>query len=231
MKRVLEPELMQDLLQVQAYSEADFSESDESLVNRIEEYLLVEGKKLDSKSLIVDVGCGPGNITQRLGSRWPYSKIIGIDGSQPMLAVARRRKSEEKARGSLSEISYYCCDIASLGDGEINLEQSVDLIVSNSCLHHVHDPSCFWQALECLSHKGTVHFHRDLRRPSSIEKAIALQRIYLPESPQVLIDDYLASLQASFTVEEVIAQLEMEGLEELSVYEYGDRYLEVVGTL
>lgn len=91
MNRVLEPELMQDLLQVQAYAEADFSESENSLIKRIEEILDLESKQLGSKSLIVDLGCGPGNITERLSTRWPFSKILGIDGSEAMLAVARPR--------------------------------------------------------------------------------------------------------------------------------------------
>ena len=108
---------MQDLLQVRAYSDADFSDSDNSLINRIEEYLLVQGKIIDSKSVIFDVGCGPGNITERLSARWPYSRIIGIDGSEAMLAVARNRKKQGSSGDDLSKVNYYNCEGAIINVG------------------------------------------------------------------------------------------------------------------
>ena len=227
MKRVLEPELMQDLLQVQAYAEADFSESDNSLIKRIEEILDLESKQLGSKSLIGDLGCGPGNITERLSSRWPFSNILGIDGSEAMLAVARQRKNH---RETYSRINYCCCDLGSIVNRSIVFEKAADLIVSNSLLHHLHDPSYFWKALKHFTAQGTVYLHRDLRRPSSMDEAIALQKKYLPDAPKVLINDYLASLQAAFTVSEVEVQLESQGLEQLRVCENDDRYLEIFGS-
>ena len=230
MERAPEPELMQDLLQVKAYAQEDFSTGDDSLICRVEEYLLKKGKVLDSRSLIVDLGCGPGNITTRLGLRWPSVKVIGVDGSEAMLAIARSRKVEKMPNNSFENISYLCCDISLIADGSISLKENVDLIVSNSFLHHLHDPSKFWRTLKALSTKGTFHLHRDLRRPSSLDEAIALQKIYLPDSPEVLTREELASLQAAFTVSELKAQLNSQGLGHLSVLELGDRYLEIVGT-
>ena len=64
-----------------------------------------------------------------------------------------------------------------------------------------------------------------------MEAAIALQKTYLDDAPKILIHDYLASLQAAFTIQEVEAQLNSEGLAHLSVYEVMDRYLEVVGII
>ena len=83
--------------------------------------------------------------------------------------------------------------------------------------------------MNSLSSRGTVHFHRDLRRPSSIEQANALQETYLSDAPEILKKDYLASLQAAFTVEEIKEQLVSEGHKQLTVYEEEDRYLEVIG--
>ncbi len=231
MKRVPEPELMQDLLQVKAYSEADFSISDDSLINSIGEYLLRKGRKLNSKSLIIDIGCGPGNITERLSAKWPSVEVLGIDGSESMIAVARNRKNKLKDKEAFKKISYSCLDISLIADGLVNLGKSANLIVSNSLLHHIHFPNMFWKALRALSGKDTLHYHRDLRRPSSLADAISLQKTYLPDSPKILISDYLASMQAAFTVAEVKIQLENEGLDQLTVHEDGDRYLEVVGNL
>lgn len=42
-----------------------------------------------SPGSIIDVGCGPGNVTQMLRHRWPYSEIVGVDSSESMIARAR----------------------------------------------------------------------------------------------------------------------------------------------
>jgi SAM-dependent methyltransferase len=43
--------------------------------------------------LIVDYACGAGNLLFLLSSRFPYSKLIGLDGSAFLLQRARRRLS------------------------------------------------------------------------------------------------------------------------------------------
>lgn len=73
--------------------------------------------------------------------------------------------------------------------------------------------------------------HRDLRRPANPQEALALRERYLPNAPEVLRHDYLASLHAAFTVEEVRAQLDRCGLHSLRVEALADRYLEVSGRL
>lgn len=43
---------------------------------------------------IVDLGCGPGNVTALLRERWPHARLTGIDSSEAMLAHARRDHPE-----------------------------------------------------------------------------------------------------------------------------------------
>ncbi|MEM1369388.1 MAG: methyltransferase domain-containing protein [Cyanobacteria bacterium P01_H01_bin.15] len=45
---------------------------------------------------IADIGCGPGNSTALLWSRWPDSKVVGIDNSSEMLATARTAYPERE---------------------------------------------------------------------------------------------------------------------------------------
>ena len=149
--------------------------------------------------------------------------------TESMLAIARRRSSGSSFPYFRKKFRYCCWDISLIADGSVGLGKTTNLIVSNSLLHHIQNPHKFWEALKALSSKGTVHFHRDLRRPSSLNEAIDLQKTYLGNSPQVLVNDYLASLQASFTVAEVKSQLRNEGLDQLNVFEVEDRYLDVVG--
>ena len=37
---------------------------------------------------IVDLGCGPGRLTQQLAERWPAAHVVGVDNSPEMLAKA-----------------------------------------------------------------------------------------------------------------------------------------------
>ncbi|MGK5732574.1 trans-aconitate 2-methyltransferase [Streptomyces sp. URMC 124] len=40
---------------------------------------------------IVDLGCGPGNVTALLAERWPAARVTGLDHSEAMLRDARER--------------------------------------------------------------------------------------------------------------------------------------------
>ena len=231
MKRVLEPELMESHEQVKAYAAADFSIGDASLLIRLEEYISDLHKIINDKSLIIDLGCGPGNITERLFSRWPFAKVIGIDGSEEMLSVARKRQQRIKDSVDLNRFQYIYGNLGLFANERFDFEQHPDVIVTNSVLHHIHDPSLFWKAMKNLGKRGTIIFTKDLRRPSSLQEAKQLQEKYQPNAPTILNKDYLASMQAAFTVDEIRIQLNSAGLYQLKVFEVDDRYLEVIGVL
>ena len=40
-------------------------------------------------ALVVDLGCGPGNLTAILAQRWPGAAVVGVDSSPQMLAQAQ----------------------------------------------------------------------------------------------------------------------------------------------
>ena len=42
-----------------------------------------------SPRLVVDLGCGPGNMTALLADRWPSASVRGLDSSPEMIAAAR----------------------------------------------------------------------------------------------------------------------------------------------
>ncbi len=228
-KRTPEPELMNNPLQVKAYAEADFSKGDSFFVDELEKNLKLSRRLPNSSTRIFDLGCGPGNVTERLALRWPFATVLGLDGAEEMIALARKRKD------SLGEINrrlfYRCLNLKQISDGSFVEDLSAEMLVSNSLLHHFHEPIHFWKSVKGLAKPGGFLFLRDLRRPSSRDSAKALQEKYLPMSPMILIRDYLASLHASFTVDEVKIQLAQSDLTGLTVTEFSDCYLEVFGTI
>jgi len=81
---------------------------------------LVAAINLDSPQRVVDLGCGPGNSTQVLRSRWPDAKITGVDSSAAMIAAAE---------GLYSDQTWVCADARTWKSNE-----PVDLVFSNAAL-------------------------------------------------------------------------------------------------
>ena len=227
MNRTPEPELMQIPSQVRAYADADFSRSDSMVVKSLEKYLQKAGRTLNKSDLIFDMACGPGNIAERIAKNWPLANVVGIDGSKEMLNEAENRLSLNLTKN----LSYELIDINSIASGEIRFPFKADVLVSNSALHHFHEPYCFWGALKKLGKTKCIHIHRDLIRPTSLEKAFEIKEKHLSDSPEILKKDFYASLKASFTVDEVSQQLVDAGLSQLEVFQVDELYFEIIGCI
>ncbi len=219
MERICEPELMDDLAQARAYASADFSSTDQAMVERIVELF---GTELGER--IVDLGCGPGNISFRLARRCPGSRVLGIDGAAAMLAIAQQRLQADAKAGRTLRFHQARLPCPELAGG-------FTAVVSNSLLHHLHDPQVLWQTVRQLAAAGAAIYVKDLRRPADQAGMEALVTLHAADAPPLLRRDYRHSLQAAFSREEVEAQLQEAGLEELTVRELADRHLEIAGRL
>ncbi len=146
MKRRPEPELMETPSQVRAYADADFSRSDSMVVKELEKFLNKLRKTLNKNDLILDVACGPGNISRRMAENWPFVKVVGIDGSKEMLNEAEK----QLGKNFLKNLTYELIEINSISTGKKHFPLKADVLVSNSALHHFHDPYRFWDALKKL---------------------------------------------------------------------------------
>ncbi len=50
---------------------------------------LIARVPIDAPQTVVDLGCGTGNVARILAERWPRARIVGVDNSAEMLAVAK----------------------------------------------------------------------------------------------------------------------------------------------
>ena len=216
MQRCPEPELMNGVDQVAAYAAADFSAGDDVTIDRIRS--LVAEWPLGNRPIVVDLGCGPGNITVLLARLLPEARVIGIDGAERMLELARQRAADQALA-----IEFLHRDLRQIKG------LKADLVVSNSLLHQLHDPLLLWRVTSQLAKRGCRVLHRDLRRPESMDELNHLQTLHLPDAPELLLQDFRASLRAAFEPAEVVDQLRITGMKQLSVQLEGDRYLVVSG--
>jgi len=83
---------------------------------------------------VLDVGCGTGRVTEALLSLVPQGRVLAIDASPDMVALARRRL------GNRAQV--WCQDVL-----ELYLDLPVDAIVSTATLHWVPDHDRLWAQL------------------------------------------------------------------------------------
>ena len=234
MQRLPEPELMDDALQARAYAAADFSATDQALVDTVLERLAaVPLLAPGPPERMVDLGCGPGNISFRLAQACPTATVLGLDGAEAMIGLADQRLQNDPGRWTGLQFQRACLPLA---PGAIaNLTGAwlppFTTLVSNSLLHHLHDPQVLWRSLRQLGAPKALVVVRDLRRPRDQEALEALVECHAAGAPAVLRRDFALSLRAAFRADEVSEQLQTAGLQQLTVRELGDRHLEVVGRL
>lgn len=219
MKRVAEPELMDKLEQAQAYANADFEEPH----SRVIELFDVEFPGSEISGPILDLGCGPGDITFRFCHRFPEAAITAVDGSAVMIRLANERKAREGGVADRIEFIEGCIPGARI------VHISYDLIISTSFLHHLHQPEVLWQTIAEYSGWGTRIFVVDLLRPENRAEAEELVNRYSADEPEILQRDFYNSLLAAFRPEEIEEQLVSAGLGELSIKRVSDRHLIVSG--
>jgi trans-aconitate 2-methyltransferase len=95
---------------------------------------------------VVDLGCGPGNVTRTLIDRWPSAHVLGIDSSAAMVEAARPLANDR--------LEFRQADITTwTPDGPL------DLIVANAALHWVPDHTALMPAwVAALRPGGTFAF-------------------------------------------------------------------------
>jgi len=217
MKRQLEPELMNDGDQTQAYFEADV-DAHFNIVELIDKML----GNMDIKGNILDLGCGPGNTSFKIAEHFPNAHVTGVDGSASMLALAKQQKrpAAVKERVTFVQSLIPSTDIP---------PKKYDLIMSTRFLHHLHQPRFLWDTINQHATTGTKIFIADLKRPESQSAAKWLVYTFANKESKLFKEDFYYSLLASFTPEEINQQLQVAGLNELSVYI--DTYMLIYGEL
>lgn len=79
--------------------------------------------RADRPRTVVDLGCGPGNLTALLAERWPQAEVTGVDASPEMISAAR---------SGVPGIRFEVGDLRGWTPSE-----PVDVLVSNATLQWV----------------------------------------------------------------------------------------------
>lgn len=139
---------------------------------------------------VVDLGCGPGNLTETLGQRWPAAVIEAVDSSAEMVDAARQRGIE----AVVGDVSAWAP------------APDTDVVISNATLHWIPEHADLvvrwaealspgsWLAFqvpgnwEAPSHRGLLDV---AKRPPFAEP---LRDMPFQDGPVVLMPDEYAGL-------------------------------------
>ncbi len=88
---------------------------------------IAEDLPLKNEGALVDIGCGPGDLAYLIARKYPDIKVIGIDLSEPVIALAKRKK--------LANLTFQVMDGQNMAFGDNYIEH----IVSSISFHHWHD--------------------------------------------------------------------------------------------
>jgi ubiquinone/menaquinone biosynthesis C-methylase UbiE len=209
MERISEREVMDQSENAKAYADADFDEVNQKFIEK-----LFSLSNPCDVSVALDIGTGPGDIPKRLLETRPDWNILATDMSRPMLAQSTKSKN----------LLFFQSDAKNLPipDGFITF------LFSNSLLHHLPDPTPFWNECKRVLHARGTLLVRDLYRPEDQRQAAELVETYAAHEHPILKEDFFNSLLAAFTPDEIETQLEQCGLSEASVEIVSDRHMDII---
>jgi trans-aconitate 2-methyltransferase len=119
---------------------------------------------LSAPRRVVDLGCGPGNSTALIASRYPNADILGVDSDEAMLKQARATRVN--ARFEAGDFETWAPREAS------------DLIYTNAAMHWVTDPlDVAARLFQALARGGALALQvpQNFDKPSHVEMRAAAQ--------------------------------------------------------
>ncbi len=102
---------------------------------------------------MLDVGCGPGNLTIDFAWRLPAGRVVGLDNTAPPLEQARRAAAD----AGVANVSFEVGDAYQLRFAD----DSFDVVHAHQVLQHLTDPVAGLKELLRVCRTGGVVAARD----------------------------------------------------------------------
>ena len=203
LQRKLEPEVMDSAEDASEYNEMDHSAVNQAFVDELLAFL---GTNTDFKSRldddeedligVLDVGTGTALIPALLCDQHAAFKVIAVDMAVSMLELASYNV-HASLRGDRIELVQ--ADAKDLGYES----EMFDIVISNSIVHHIHDPKqCVAEMVRVVQPGGAI-FVRDLMRPESIETLESIVQAYAGDATEYCQQLFHQSLHAALTLDEM----------------------------
>jgi SAM-dependent methyltransferase len=147
---------------------------------------------------VLDVGCGTGSSLLEAARKWPGARLIGLDASTGMLAVAERQ-AEQLPAAARGRISFVESDAGSLPIADA----SIDLVITAFMLQQVPSrPAVLAEFRRVLRPGGIAAIVGWLTESESfapeveMEAALSDAGVVRPPNPEVRSGHYLSATEA-----------------------------------
>jgi len=216
--RIPEPEIMDDLSEVGAYSsaaaQAHLSKIDGTFVEHA--LGLVKGCE---KGRALDIGTGPGQIVIKLARRLTTWKFVGVDRSPNMISQARSNLALVGAEVA-GRVEFQVAD----GNRLDFPDGSFDLVICNSVLHHLAEPQGLLSQIARLAKPTGAILLRDLRRPSRMKYPLYV-RWHGRHYSGVMYELYCESVRSAYTEAELRRLLDSSSLRGVRLFTHQSTHL------
>ncbi len=205
--------------EVEAYASAAAQAHLDSIDNTLVEQVLSLGSQSvtpgcpDTAPLagwLLDLGTGPGGIPLKLVNRCPGLRAVGVDRSLNMVRVARQAAASQ---GLADRVFFLVADAGR----PCFPDACFDFVLSNSLLHHLHDPIAVLNEMARLAKPAGVVLLRDLRRPSRLAFPLHVRwfgRYYSGLMKRLYTD----SVRAAYTADEIRGLLDYSALADAEIF-------------
>jgi ubiquinone/menaquinone biosynthesis C-methylase UbiE len=184
--RIVEPEVMDTEDEALEYHAMDFAEADGRFAA---DAIALLGDRRTPE--LIDFGTGTAKIPVLIVKARPDARVLALDPAAAMLEVAKQHVSEAKLTRSIT--------LARLDGRTTKLEAArFDAVLSNSTVHHLHQPLALFREMNRVLAPGGAILVRDLCRPRSMDEAWAtVKRVAAGDSlrqQQLFFDSLCAAL-------------------------------------
>jgi ubiquinone/menaquinone biosynthesis C-methylase UbiE len=192
MKRVLEPEVMDEIEEAEAYDGMVAGRQGELLLQCFAYSALNLGV---SSGRLLDIGTGSGRIPINIARLCPDLDITAVDMSESMLSVAQKNS---EASGTDNQIEFKVADAKQLPFPD----NTFDLVISHVTLHHIPNPLSMLKEVNRVLKPGGGVLIRDLKRPSNPLMLSLYVNIFGKDTSKFQRKLYRDSLKAGFSLKE-----------------------------
>ncbi len=162
-----------------------------------------------NKGFVLEIGPGPGYLGLEWLSKTQGTKLQGIEISRDMINMARRNSKEYELE---NRVEYVDCDAQDMPFDE----NMFDGVFSNGSLHEWSQPIKIFNEIHRVLKPGGRYFISDMKRDMNF---LGKWFLKINTKPKEMRAGLISSINAGYTVTEIVNILEKSNLKDFSINE------------